>query len=130
MIGDKIKEKITRIAQKYGLDFVALFGSGARGTSRTGSDIDIAFLSRGLVDISRLAEEVGDAISRNDVEITDLSVPAPFLWRSVAEEGALLFESREGIFSEWKIRAQNLWFDTAPLRARQKAALQSWARAR
>lgn len=129
MIDNKTKTKITRIAKKYGLDFVALFGSAARNRARSGSDIDIAVLAHTPFDVSRFSEELGVAIGRNDVEVADLSVPSPFLWRAVAEDGVSLFEYRSGSFSLWKLRAQNLWFDTAPLRARQKAALQSWARA-
>ncbi len=127
MIDEQTKAKIARVAKKNSVDFAVLFGSMARGKQRSGSDVDIAVLSRSPSDFSHLSEEIGDAIGRNDVEVADLSIPAPFLWRAVAEDGVPLFESRSGLFSEWKIRAQNLWFDTAPLRARQKDALRAWA---
>lgn len=130
MVDARTKMKLARVAKKYAPDFVVLFGSAARGKSRAGSDIDLAIFSRRPLDVSRFSEEAGDAVGRNDVEVADLSIPSPFLWRAVAEDGVPLFELRKGRFSEWKLRALNLWFDAAPFRARQKAALKSWARKR
>ncbi|MBI2475754.1 MAG: nucleotidyltransferase domain-containing protein [Candidatus Taylorbacteria bacterium] len=127
MIDETIYKKIREIAGTYEFELVALFGSFARGTTRSGSDIDIAVLPKDPSVLSRASEEIGSAFGRNDVEIADLSSPSPYLWHIVAKEGILLFESREGFFSEWKLRSMNLWFDTAPIRLRQKRYLQSWA---
>lgn len=40
---DEIKEKVTPIAQKYGIKEVYLFGSYARGEADENSDVDLAF---------------------------------------------------------------------------------------
>lgn len=127
MIGEEQQQKITEIAKKRRLSLVVLFGSQATGRSNAKSDIDIAVLPRDVSVLSHVTEEIGDVFGRNDVEVADLSVPSPYLWHAVAKEGVLIFEGREGLFSDWKVRAMNVWYDTAPLRARQKAALRSWA---
>ena len=122
-------KKIIEIAKKHGLMLVVLFGSQATGRLHKESDIDIAVLPKESDTVSRVVEDIGNAFGRNDVEVADLSKPSPYLWRAVAKDGILLFESRDGFFSEWKLQAMTLWYDTAPLRLLQKAALRSWATA-
>ncbi|KKW11045.1 MAG: putative nucleotidyltransferase [Parcubacteria group bacterium GW2011_GWA2_49_9] len=129
MIDEEQRRQIGEIAKKHKLSLVVLFGSQATGRVHTKSDIDIAVLSLKAESLSKAAEDIGDVFKRNDVEVADLSVPSPYLWHAVAKEGVLLFEASEGLFSNWKLRAMNLWYDTVPLRARQKAALRSWANA-
>ncbi len=127
MIDEQAKANIVRVAKQNKLDFVVLFGSVARGTQRSGSDIDIAVFPQDPSVLSLVSEEIGTALKRNDVEVADLSIPSPYLWRAVARDGILLFEEKQGLFSQWRLRAMNLWFDTAPIRARQKQALHVWA---
>jgi predicted nucleotidyltransferase len=128
MISEEIKSKIAEIAKKHELDLVVLFGSTARETTHAGSDIDIAVLSKKAADVSLLTEEIGNVFQRNDVEVVNLSGASPFLMRAVAEDGVAIFESRKDFFTEWKVFARNVWFDSAWLRAKQKNALKSWAR--
>ena len=128
MIDKTTQAKIRKIAKKRWLDLVLVFGSTARGTTHASSDIDLAVLSHKPGELSIVAEEFGNVLKRNDVEVTDLAHASPYLMRAVAEDGALIFESKKDFFTEWKIHARNVWFDTAWFRARQKRALQLWAR--
>ena len=57
---DKIKEKVKEIAQKYGLSFVALFGSQATGKTHQKSDIDIAYLSKNDLGLERESNLIFD----------------------------------------------------------------------
>jgi predicted nucleotidyltransferase len=127
MINSSMKVKIGRVAKVRGLELVVLFGSNARGTEHATSDIDIAVFASNSPNISLLAEEIGDCLGRNDVEVADLSGASPFLMRAVAEDGIVLYESKKNFFEKWKIYARNIWFDTAWLRARQRKSLKSWA---
>ena len=129
MIDEIQKRQIGEVAKKHGLLFVALFGSQATGRTHSKSDIDVAVLPKDPSVLSRASEEIGTALKRNDVEVADLSVPSPYLWRAVARDGVLLFEEELGLFSKWRLRAMNLWYDTAPIRERQKQALRAWANA-
>ena len=129
MIDEKVKCEIGEIATKHKLSLVVLFGSQATGRVHTKSDIDIAVLPKVQDALSKAAEDIGGAFGRNDVEVADLSVPSPYLWRAVARDGMLLFEMEPGLFSKWRLRAMTLWYDTEPIRERQKQALRAWANA-
>ena len=128
MIVEEQKQKIREIAKKQELLFVVLFGSHATGRAHTKSDIDIAVLPKDPETLSIAIEDIIGAFGRDDVEVADLSVPSPYLWRSVARDGILLFEAEQGLFSKWRLRAMNLWYDTMPIRERQKQTLRAWAR--
>lgn len=119
--------KIEGVAKAYGLDLMVLFGSTARGAEHATSDIDIAVFSSESPNTSLVAEEIGNCLKRNDVEVVDLSGASPFLMRAVAEDGIVLYESKKDFFEQWKIYARNVWFDTAWIRTRQKQSLKSWA---
>lgn len=127
MVDEKRQAKIKDIAEKQGLKLVVLFGSQATGRLHPKSDIDVAILPRDASVLSRATEEIGDVFGQNDVEVADLSVPSPYLWHAVAQEGVLLYESKKGLFSEWKLRAMNLWYDSAWLRTKQTRYLKAWA---
>lgn len=129
MIDEEQKKQIGEIAKRQGLLFVVLFGSHATGRAHAKSDIDVAVLPKEAERISVATEEIGGVLKRNDVEVADLSVSSPYLWRAVARDGILLFEAEQGLFSKWRLRAMNLWYDTAPIRELQKQALRSWANA-
>lgn len=127
MIGEEQQQKIREIAEKRGLSLVVLFGSQATGRLHSKSDIDVAVLPRDVSVLSRVTEEIGAVFGRDDVEVTDLSAPSPYLWHAVAQEGVLLYESKRGLFSLWKLRAMNLWYDSAWLRVKQTRYLKAWA---
>lgn len=129
MINEEQKRQIGKIAKKHGLLFVVLFGSQATGRIHSKSDIDVAVLPKDQETLSIATEDITGAFGRDDVEVADLSVPSPYLWRVVARDGILLFEAEQGLFSKWRLRAMNLWYDTAPIRELQKQALHSWANA-
>lgn len=127
MIDEETKRDIAHIAQKHRLELVVLFGSHATGRLHPKSDIDVAVLPHDVSVLSRVTEEIGDVFGRNDVEVADLSAPSPYLWHAVAQEGVLLYESKRGLFSLWRLRAMNLWYDSAWLRVKQTQYLKAWA---
>ena len=127
MIDEEVKREMTDIAKKHGLSLVVLFGSQATKRAHAKSDIDIAVLPKESDTLSKAAEDISGAFGRDDVEVADLSIPSPYLWRAVARDGILLFEEEPELFSKWRLRAMNLWYDAAPIRERQKRALRAWA---
>ena len=50
---NKLKSKAAKLADKYGLDMILLFGSRADGTATKRSDVDIAYSKKGAPLIRR-----------------------------------------------------------------------------
>ena len=90
-IPEEIFQEIRRLAQKYGMEQVILFGSRARGDYRRVSDIDLAV--RGG-DFDRFALDVDEETStllKYDFVNLDGRVQAE-LRASIEQEGRILYE--------------------------------------
>lgn len=125
---EAVKPEITQIAEKYGLDFVVLFGSQATGKTHPKSDVDIGVISRGKFDILKLMVDMDRVLGRDDVTVVDLSRASPTLMRSVVVDGKLLYEREQAMFLKWKYYAIKVWMDTDWLRALGRKKLIEWAR--
>jgi predicted nucleotidyltransferase len=106
---------LDQLARTYSLDLVVLFGSRARGQSRGDSDTDIGV--RGSHELSldeqlTLATEL-DKLYPN-VDLCDLRKASPLLLGAVGQDAQLLYQSREGLFEEFKIFAWNQYMDFKP----------------
>lgn len=84
-----IAKTVTPIAQKYGADKVALFGSRAKDTATETSDYDFV-ISRGkiqsLLQLASFIDELERAFGRNVDVITDTSSDIRFLEQIKGEE--------------------------------------------
>lgn len=90
-ISQKVVEEIQRLAVKYNVDSVLLFGSRARGDYHSRSDIDLAF-SGG--DASYFIHDVHEETSTLlSFDIVDLEKPVQSeLLESIKKEGIILYE--------------------------------------
>lgn len=84
-------QEIRRLAQKYGIDRVILFGSRARGDYQRVSDIDLAVSGKDVVRFALDVEEETSTLLKFD--IVDLKGPVQEeLLDSIASEGRILYE--------------------------------------
>jgi len=128
---DKIKEKSKEIGKKYGLSFVALFGSQATGRTNQKSDIDIAVIRKQPINFDDRLKIIGDfsdMLKREDVEVVDLASASPTLMYVVVRDGKLLYEEKENDFLNWKLYAIKIWMETAWLRDMSRKSLVDWAK--
>lgn len=132
---EKAKIGAEKIAKKYGLSFVALFGSQATGRTHAKSDIDIGVAKRSAsyfeeapVSLIEIESEMTRLFNRDDIEVVNLSAASPALLRSVVQEGKVLYEASPDEFFEWKLFAIRVWMDTKWLRDRSRAHIKEWAR--
>ncbi len=117
---DNIKEISKEIGAKYGLSFVALFGSQATGRTHQKSDIDIAVIRKQPISFDeklRIIGDFSDRLKREDVEIIDMASASPTLMYVVVRDGKLLYEEKENDFLNWKLYAIKICMETAWLRA-------------
>ena len=115
---DKIKEKVKEIAQKYGLSFVALFGSQATGKTHQKSDIDIAYLSKNDLGLERESNLIFDlsAIFRNEnIDLLNLKNAKPLLYYGVFKNCRVIFEKTPLTFQTLRAYAFKKYVETKPL---------------
>lgn len=99
------KNKIKKIAQKYGLTIVLLFGSQAKGRLHLQSDLDLAFYPQKKVDEQKLYEEFVHLFRRTDIDLINFRENHNHLLRyQILSQGIPLYESQPGLKStlEWQ----------------------------
>lgn len=90
-IKNNVIEQICKLAEKYELEQVILFGSRARGDFRHTSDIDIAVKGGDTVNFTLSADEETDTLLMYDV--VDLDGPVqPQLLETIHREGKTIYE--------------------------------------
>lgn len=90
------------VAEFSGIELAILFGSGARGTGSSRSDVDLAV--RGDVDRLALAAAVSDACGR-EVDVVDLNRASIPLLEAIVRDGRKVFERTRGEYATWRSRA-------------------------
>jgi predicted nucleotidyltransferase len=100
---------------------VYFFGSFARGTSRTQSDIDVAVLLRepGTQGPSATTEALLDRLegtARRTVDLVVLNGAAPDLTHRVLRDGVLLLDRDRPQRLRFEVQARNEYFDLEPIR--------------
>ena len=99
------------------IDLLVLFGSRAKGQASEASDWDLAVLLHPNQDeplrIFALDPVLANLLgcSSDAIDVVDLDHSSYLLQRVVAEEGALLFERRPGLFLNFTSRAIRQWAD-------------------
>jgi predicted nucleotidyltransferase len=86
---EQIKERVTPVAQSYGVDRVMLFGSYARGEATENSDIDLHVWSgniRGLFQLSGFMLDLKDALGKEVDVVTQGGIRKNFYERIKNEE--------------------------------------------
>ena len=91
-----ISEVVTPIAEKYGADRVALFGSRAKNAAREASDYDFVISKGSISSLFQLAafiEELEKAFGGAVDVITDTSNDIGFL-RQIKKDEVVVYESK------------------------------------
>lgn len=109
------KLKIAKIAKKFQLKLIIIFGSFANGKNRTGSDLDIAVL--GFKEVSfngqiSLTNELSAVFNKN-IDLSVLNKANPLLLFQASKNPILLYGERED-FLKFKLYAFNVYNDYTP----------------
>jgi predicted nucleotidyltransferase len=118
---EEIKDKLAPLLEEEGLELVILFGSAATGRRHQRSDIDLAFLFKGPVDILSLANRVIKLLQTDSVDVVDLRGASPLLRYAATKNGRLLYQRGEGLFNQFYSLAARSYIDTKKLRDAQRA---------
>jgi len=129
----EIKSEIKKLAPKYRLSLVLLFGSQASGKTHSKSDVDIAYLTEKEmrpIEEARMALEFSEKLKINvkDLEIVNLKEAIPFLLRQIADKSVLLYEKEPLIFANFKIYAFKRFMEAQKLFKLKEKSLNKFLR--
>lgn len=105
-----------------------LFGSVARGTARTDSDVDVAILrgdDRAASTLADLPLDLADQLSRQlgrAVQVVDVGRAPADLVHRVLRDGVLLVDRDRSRRVRFEVDARNRYFDMVPIWREYRAA--------
>jgi predicted nucleotidyltransferase len=122
----KIKPEVKKLAKKYHLLLVVLFGSQVGGKMHPQSDVDFAFLSErrmGLLEIAKMQIEFSQRLKIKDLELVDLKAAPPLLLKQIAKKSVLLYEKEPFLFANFKIYALKNFMEAKKLLKLRESSL-------
>lgn len=123
----EVRRRMARIAKRYGLDLIVLFGSQRKGGTTARSDVDVAVLwttrprpivrkpwRPSLLREGALVNDLSDALTVGDnLDLAVLNDASPLLLWEVARHGLCLYEAAPGRFEEFWLYALHMWRENA-----------------
>jgi predicted nucleotidyltransferase len=105
---------------KPGVVAVYLFGSVARGTARTDSDVDVGVLYETPPAAQLMAQPFGDEATlaarlQRPVQVVVMNQAPPDLVHRILRDGILLVEANKSRRIAFEVRARNEYFDLLPV---------------
>lgn len=95
---------IKDICKKYKVDFMIVFGSYAKNTQKSNSDIDLAYFSRYDLNYQDLFEELVDNFEGKNIDLIKISIEKPIrLRQTIFREGILIYFLDKHIYNEVKL---------------------------
>lgn len=114
----KQKQELKKIAEKYKLNFLALFGSRASGSERKDSDYDIAYSPQEEFDYDReyfLGTELARVFQNPKIDTVSTKKSPPLLMREIAFNSKLLYERQKNSFDYFQMYAFKIYVEARPL---------------
>ncbi|MCI0550800.1 MAG: nucleotidyltransferase domain-containing protein [Anaerolineae bacterium] len=112
------QEKLSPIAKRFGLRFIVLFGSAARGKMHEESDIDVGVLTDRPMTFNKrlkLWYELSN-LFHAEIDLAVLNHPNPLFGFEVARDSRLLYERDKNAWENWKSYVVRHYWDTAKFR--------------
>jgi predicted nucleotidyltransferase len=114
----KEPEKFQKIAKKYQLNFLALFGSRAEGVNRPDSDFDIAYSPKQNLTNSEeyfLERDLAKVLKNNKIDMVSTRKASPLLMKKIAYNSQLLHEATKRSFVYFQMYAFKMYVEARPL---------------
>ncbi len=124
MHADTYGRRLGRVPHAHpALQLLVLHGSRAQSTAHAGSDWDLAYLADAELDHFQLLADLTAELGTDAVDLVDLAGASAVLRFRVARHGQLLFERRDGLFTEFVLQAALFWCDIEPVVRRAHAGV-------
>ncbi len=128
-INEKLKSGVEKLAHKYGLRLVLLFGSQATGQTHKESDIDVAYLPEKSLDFNQecyLNYEFTNIFRQDRVDTVDIKKASPLLMYAVFDHPQILFQADDKIFSIYQAYAFKKYIEAKPIFEERSRRLQKY----
>ena len=119
---NKIKQTLlAKLAEKYGLELVLLFGSRISGKTHKESDYDIGYLSSrplGLIEEGKLIIDLMPVLEVNDerlINLVNIKKSTPLLLYSMTAKCQILHEGQPALFANLRAAAFKEYLELKPL---------------
>lgn len=112
------KELLEKIAQKYSIELILLFGSRISGEIHKESDFDIAYLSKRNLDLMEEAKLICDLMpifKSEKIDLVNLKKALPLLLFAITDHCQVLYEKNPLIFPTLRVYAFKKYIETKPL---------------
>lgn len=109
------KQELKKIAEKYKLKLIMLFGSFTNGKNRPDSDFDIAVLAKQKINFNTellLIKELTGCF-KQEVDLAVMNKANPLLLQQVSQSATLLYGKKTDFFN-FKLYAFHRYNDYAP----------------
>lgn len=109
------KQMINKIAKKYGLKLVLLFGSHASGKTHKNSDIDIAIMGNKKINFKKqigLINEISGVFGK-DIDLSIINTANPLLLFQISKNSQIIFGNKSDYF-EFRLKAFHRYNDYLP----------------
>jgi len=117
-IHQKHKELLEKIAKKYSLELLLLFGSKVSGKTHQESDFDLAYLSKKDLNLNQEAEliiELSPIIGSENIDLVNLKKAPPLLFYAIFQSCQVIYEKNLLTFATLRAYAFKKYIETKPL---------------
>jgi len=114
----KQKQQIRKIAQKYDLELILLFGSRVEGKIHKESDFDVAYSSSrdlGLMEEAQLIVDLAPVFQSENIDLANLKKVNPLLLYGIIKDCRILYEKKALAFASLRAYAFKKYVETKPL---------------
>jgi len=126
------QEFISKIAVKYDLRLLLLFGSQVDGKNlHKESDFDVAYLSKRKLDLmeeARMMTEMAPYFHSDNIDLVNLKNAVPLLYYAVFDKCRVLFQEDELLFPTLRIYAFRKFVEMQPIYELQRQRLRERAK--
>ena len=112
------KRLLQKIAQKYSLELILLFGSMISGKTHRESDFDVAYSSSRDLDLEKEAKLIIDLapiFKSENVDLVNLKKASPLLLYAITKNCSVLYEKKPLSFAFLRAYAFKKYIETKPL---------------
>ena len=111
------KNLIDKIAQKYSLELLLLFGSQVSGKTSKESDFDVAYLSSRDLDLTNEAElivEIAPIFKSENIDLVNIKKAKPLLLFAITNSSQIIYEKTPLAFYRLRAYAFKKYIETKP----------------